>query len=170
MTIATDLVIFSGSKVLLITRKWPPFQGMLALPGGMMERTETPLMCAVRELREETDLSVRPEDLTYLGVFDEVNRDPRDPETISHAYFHRGPNTDDFRHQVLALDDAATAGWYDIIDSASEKLAFDHHDILNKAISIEASTILNKKHQKNATLSGLQHTLIQFALTNNLKG
>ena len=40
-------------------------------PGGMVERDETPVEGAIRELKEESDLDAREDELTKIGVFDE---------------------------------------------------------------------------------------------------
>ncbi len=62
---------FDGAKVAILTagrvvalarddRPGIPWPGMWDLPGGAREGTETPLACALRELREETGLILAP--------------------------------------------------------------------------------------------------------------
>ncbi len=43
-------------KILLLQRLNPPYNGMLALPGGKVERNEKPVEAACRETLEETGL------------------------------------------------------------------------------------------------------------------
>ena len=47
-------------RLLLIRRGTPPGQGLWSVPGGRVEPGETAELAVVREVREETGLSVRP--------------------------------------------------------------------------------------------------------------
>ncbi|MFC6961352.1 NUDIX hydrolase [Halocatena marina] len=72
------------ATVLLIQRASPPYQGTWALPGGVIEYGESPDEAATRELREESNLTVSPTDLTLTstrGWNDEVD-DPYDVSTV----------------------------------------------------------------------------------------
>lgn len=59
----------------LIKRKYPPFQGFYALPGGFIETGEKPQQALLREVKEETNLNVKI--IGKIGIFDEEGRDPR---------------------------------------------------------------------------------------------
>src|SRR5687768_16274358 len=87
MKIAVDIVLFGieAGKVstLLIERKDPPFNGRLALPGGLVRNAETLSQCALRTLNEKLGLSDNY--LDQLGTFDDLSRDPRE-RIISVAY------------------------------------------------------------------------------------
>lgn len=54
-------------KVLLIKRKIEPCKGEWALPSGFMEIEETPVQAALRELKEETDVTGKAKRL--IGVY-----------------------------------------------------------------------------------------------------
>ncbi len=54
--------------VLAIRRAIPPAQGLLALPGGFVNWGETWQEAGVRELHEETGLTVSPDELLLLGA------------------------------------------------------------------------------------------------------
>ena len=50
------LVLRQRGHLVLIRRTKEPYKGLLALPGGKIEKGETPLDAARREMREETGL------------------------------------------------------------------------------------------------------------------
>ncbi len=62
----TDVAVVDGDDVLLIKRTNPPHVGKWALPGGVLEAGESPAVGAVRELEEETGLSVTPDELMII--------------------------------------------------------------------------------------------------------
>jgi ADP-ribose pyrophosphatase YjhB (NUDIX family) len=66
--VGVGAVVFQGDKVLLIRRGKPPKENEWSLPGGKQELGERTLETMVREVREETGLSVKPGPL--LGVVD----------------------------------------------------------------------------------------------------
>jgi 8-oxo-dGTP diphosphatase len=108
--------------VLLIERKFPPFKGMWALPGGFMNMDETLEEAALRELEEETGISGVI--LEQFHTFSSIDRDPRH-RTITTVFIgHINDNT----IEPEAGDDAANVNWF-----ASDKLpplAFDHEEVL----------------------------------------
>lgn len=122
--LTTDCVVFDDrGRVLLIRRKYPPFQGGYALPGGFVEVGERTEDACRRELSEETGLKVG--DLRLIGVYSASDRDPRG-HTCSVAYLARVGDAD-----PRAGDDAAAAEW--IENWRSEPLAFDHALIISDA-------------------------------------
>lgn len=82
---------------------------------------ETIEQCAVRELKEETGITVPVESIRMVGVYSEVDRDPRGRcVTVAFAAV-----TDD---AAEAGDDAAEARWFDV--DALPPMAFDHEKIV----------------------------------------
>lgn len=124
-----DIVCIRGNHILTIERGWPPHQGKLALPGGHVDPGETSLDAAVRELHEETDVRINPDDLTLIGVYDHPDRDPRG-RYVTVAYQVTVPNTTTAR----AGDDAAAVRWIPL-NTPSAGLAFDHDQIVADARS-----------------------------------
>ena len=62
---ATLVFVVRGEQVLLIRKKRGLGAGKINGPGGRLEKGETPLACAVREVQEE--LGVTPLGLEYAG-------------------------------------------------------------------------------------------------------
>jgi 8-oxo-dGTP diphosphatase len=124
--IAICSIIDSQLKVLLIQRKYPPFRGLYALPGGFVElsRKESLEETAKRELQEETGLK----DIYFeqLKTYGDVDRDPR-MRIITVAYFALVPY--DQVCQVKAGDDATDCVWFPLRNLP--QLAFDHNQILS---------------------------------------
>ena len=65
-------VLIHEGKVLLIQRAKDPLRGRWMIPGGTVEMGETLEEALVREMAEETGLTVTPRRL--LGVFDRIER------------------------------------------------------------------------------------------------
>ena len=128
MAVTTDCVIFTFEerqlKVLLVRRGGEPFKGSWSFPGGFLQLNETAMDGALRELREETGLVASA--IGELGVFSDVNRDPRE-RVITIAYYALVKPS-----EVIGGDDADEAAWFPV-DSLPE-LAFDHKKIFEAAM------------------------------------
>ena len=112
-------------RVLLIQRGNDPYKGCWAFPGGFMDMDETAAQCAIRELKEETGLTVS--EVRQIGAYSKVDRDPRG-RTVSVAYL----SLVDYPQEVCGLDDAAKAQWFPV--SSLPPLAFDHAEIMRDAL------------------------------------
>lgn len=129
--VTVDAVVFGyepseGISVLLIQRKFPPFEGEWAIPGGFVDKGESLEDAVHRELEEETGISINY--LEQLYTFGDPNRDPR-KRIISVAYYGLvSPEA----FEIHAADDAADAKWFKI--ERLPQLAFDHKKILDMAI------------------------------------
>lgn len=79
ISIAVDIVLFAivhgKLSVLLVNRKYKPYQWLRALPGGFVEHNESLEEAAKRQLAEET--SIKDVFLRELQSFSQVHRDPR---------------------------------------------------------------------------------------------
>lgn len=153
-----DLVVIRGDKVLLIQRdndaEVEP--GKWALPGGFhdtnakegeewVDNKESSLEAAKREVKEETGLDVdliSGLNFELVGVYEGGGRDPRDKEdawTRSTVYMVRIPKNEG--HGVKGMDDVQKAKWVTLKTALNTSLAFDHHKIIEKAITLNKSDV-----------------------------
>lgn len=128
------VVIREGTReVLVVRRKWEPFENRFALPGGYIDGNETSDIAAARELEEETGIAVDADELEFVEIFAEPNRDPRG-RYVSTAYKITVPAGTWVSQQT---SETTGAQWitYDDILNGKISLAFDHADIIKKAVS-----------------------------------
>jgi 8-oxo-dGTP diphosphatase len=128
-----DVVLLStDGQVLLIKRRWEPYKGQWAFPGGHVDPGETSRVAAARELAEETGIRLEPDQLRQVGAFDAPDRDPRGRYvTVAYA----AAVTDRSRFQPNPSDDAVEARWWRL--AGLPQLAFDHRAILARVTSDE---------------------------------
>ncbi len=129
--VSVDAVVFGydqerGISLLLIKRKYEPFQKMWALPGGLVLNGESIEDAVNRELKEEAGIDVNY--LEQLYSFGAPDRDPRN-QVISIAYFGL-VRPKDFQH--AAQTDAEDVAWSSI--KRLPRLAFDHKKIIEMAL------------------------------------
>ena len=125
--LTVDAVVFDAKgRLLLISRKFQPFAGAYALPGGFVDIGETVEDACRRELREETGVVAGK--LTLIGVYSNPKRDPRG-HTCSVAYLVKAR-----RGAAMAGDDAAAVEW--VANWKRSILAFDHRKIVADAVRL----------------------------------
>jgi 8-oxo-dGTP diphosphatase len=135
--LTVDVVVVHGEavsrRILLIRRGNEPFKGMWALPGGFVDEYERPESAALRELTEETGLSLsEPGALRIAGVYGGRGRDPRG-WTVSVVFLAElGPHGQ--ASAATGSDDADEARWWSLQDLP--ELAFDHAGIVEDALGL----------------------------------
>jgi bifunctional NMN adenylyltransferase/nudix hydrolase len=134
-----DAVVQCCGHVLMVMRGEQPGAGNFALPGGFIGQNEPLLDACIRELFEETQISVpRPVVLGSLHrrearVFDDPHRSSRG-RTITHAY--RFDLADKELPRVRGGDDAAAAMWIPINAVKPEKTFEDHAFIIRAMLGV----------------------------------
>lgn len=124
--LAVDCTVFdSDGRLLLVQRRFPPFEGAFALPGGYVEVGETTEQAAARELQEETGLEVKS--MSLIGVYSDPTRNPG-RHVISIAYA-----VTTMHYDPIAGDDARTARFYE--NWRNLELAFDHRQMVFDALA-----------------------------------
>ncbi len=128
--LSVDAVVFgyeAGTiSILLIKRKYEPFKGEWAIPGGFVLDKESLEEAVERELKEETGVEINY--LEQLYTFGNPERDPRS-RVVSVAYFGLiKPSA----FNIVASTDAEEAKWFNITDLPT--LSFDHDEIVKLAI------------------------------------
>ncbi len=124
------------TKVLLIKRKNNPFNGMWALTGGALYNNEDLIDGMKREIKEKTGIT--DIDLYLSNVFGKVDRSPI-MRMIAITYIGVIDNK-----RVNILNETlktSNADWFDL-DNIPE-LAYDHNEILDKAIETLRNKITN---------------------------
>lgn len=135
--VTVDAIVIHSNKILLIKRKSHPGKGLWALPGGFIEQDENLFDACIRELKEETklsvDLSILKNSLIITKVFDEPNRSVRG-RTITHAFYIKLPDNDIFP-TICAHDDAEEAIWRELNEISSVDMAEDHYFIIQNILN-----------------------------------
>lgn len=134
-----DAIVVQAGHILMITRGAMPGEGLLALPGGFVDPSETLLDACLRELQEETKIDVPERTLRRCVVkaetFDDPHRSQRG-RTINRGFFidlgakGRLP-------KVKGSDDAVKAQWIPIDKLDGNKIFEDHHSIIKFFLGIE---------------------------------
>jgi 8-oxo-dGTP diphosphatase len=164
--IAAFSIIDAELRVLLVRRGDHPFKGAWALPGGFVrvgdahrDQGEDLDAAAGRELEEETGLRAREVYLEQVGAFGKAGRDPR-MRVITVAYC--ALIRPDLAPLVRPGGDASAADWHTVGALRPKDLAFDHSDIIARAVAhiaarIDQSAIAASLVPKTFTIQELRH-------------
>ncbi|MBL4801971.1 MAG: NUDIX hydrolase [Emcibacter sp.] len=113
--VAVGVVIVKDDQILLIKRSKPPKPDSWSIPGGAQELGETIKETAIREVMEETAVTI--DDLHFLDIIDYVDRDA--DNRIKHHYTLVDYAAEYCSGTLTAGDDAADAIWVPL-DQISE--------------------------------------------------
>ncbi len=134
--VGVGAVIVQDNRVLLIRRGQAPLLGEWSLPGGVLECGETLREAVIREVREETGLTVETGEM--LGVYERITRS--DDGRVRYHYvlidFLCRPAGGDLK----ASSDAADVRWFAPEELDALKLRPDTNDVIVKGLKRAAET------------------------------
>ncbi|MCG2711115.1 MAG: NUDIX hydrolase [Candidatus Omnitrophica bacterium] len=114
-----DIIIEYDGGVVLIERMNPPYGW--AIPGGFVDYNESLEAAALREAKEETNLTVS--NLKQFHAYSAPERDPRG-HTIANVFTGQG------KGELSAASDAQNAAVF-FFENLPKTIAFDHRKILD---------------------------------------
>jgi len=133
-----DAVVVQAGHILLVKRGAMPGKGLWAIPGGFVNEYETSREAAVRELREETRISVPDKvlqgSIRSWRVFEDPFRSQRG-RTITTAYKFELRQTEELP-KIKGSDDAEKAQWVPIANLRRDAMFEDHYDIIETMVGI----------------------------------
>ncbi len=124
---AADCAIFRDGKVLMQKRSFGMWKGYWCLIGSKVDRGETIIHAAFREVKEESGLDVKR--IHMLGIYDGKDRDP-EQHCIAVGFLCE---TDDAEPSVSS---EATEMKFFHPDRLPERVAFDHRLIIEDALKM----------------------------------
>ena len=131
-----DAVIIQSGHVLMVERGQAPGKGLLALPGGHIDRDETAIEACLREVYEECRLNMPRGALRSRmkrsKVFDHPKRSERGWVRTEAFLFELEARTK--LETVRGGDDAARAVWVPLADINPSEIFEDHFDILQDLV------------------------------------
>lgn len=131
--VTADALVVQAGHVLLVERGGEYGRGLYALAGGFLDKGETLLACAVRELWEETGLVVNPSTLKSQQMFDASDRSVRGRTLTTVFYFEL---TGDTLPDVTGSDDASRAFWLPLHELDGRMMFEDHYSIITKMLGL----------------------------------
>ena len=137
--ITVDAIVIQSGHILLIERRALPGKGLIALPGGFLDTSETLENSMIRELREETKLKV-PErvlrgSITKRHPFDDPHRSSRG-RIVTHAFLIELEPTETLP-KVRGGDDAKRAFWKPLHELDPKEMFEDHYFIIQSLIGVK---------------------------------
>jgi mutator protein MutT len=134
--VGVGAIIIEGDRVVLVKRGHAPLRGKWSIPGGVLEVGETLRTAVVREVFEETCLTIEPGEL--LGVFERVVPDEQGRMRYHYVLI-------DFlcRHvsgELAAADDAEEALWFSREELRSLELARETEEVILKGFEKSRET------------------------------
>lgn len=136
--VTTDAVVVCAGHVLMVTRKFAPGKGTLALPGGFLNQREWVNDGIIRELREETKIDVAPQvlraALKEVRHFDDPFRSDRGRVITFAGLIQLDPHPGLGLPKVKGSDDAKKAQWVPLarLMDMRGQVFEDHLDIIQE--------------------------------------
>lgn len=116
-----SVVIRVDNEILLAIRAIEPAKGQLDIPGGFLKYGEDPIQGAIRELKEEVGINLKPDQLKFLGIgVDTYYYQKQDQYCFNVVYLAQF----DKKFEVHAADDVAKLIWVSL--NENPKFAFKY--------------------------------------------
>ncbi|MCX6730701.1 MAG: NUDIX hydrolase [Candidatus Roizmanbacteria bacterium] len=125
--VSIDAFIIKDEKILLVKRGCEPDKGKWATPGGYIGWDESAEDAVVREVKEETGLTVTR--VRFFKVYTLPSRHPK--QVITLAYIVDVENM-----TATKGDDADEVKWFEL-NNLPTPLAFDHEKNIKEVITAE---------------------------------
>lgn len=122
--------VVDAERVLLLKRRNPPEIGLWSAPGGKMELGESPQQCVIREIREETGLTITNPLLRGIVTVYDTSWPIHWLLFIFRA--------DEFSGELLQTDEGELA-WIPIHQFAEYPMPYSDGLFIRRAISLENS-------------------------------
>ena len=126
--VGVGAVIVKGNKILLVKRAGEPGKGLWSIPGGLVEIGESIKDAARREVKEETGLDVRVDevaDVTEIIIRDEKNR-------VKHHYVIVDFFAVPLKGELRASSDALEVRWVEFKDLKNYSLTNTVKELFKK--------------------------------------
>lgn len=130
--VAVGVVVVKDNKILLIRRAKPPMPDSWSIPGGAQELGETTRQAAIREVREETAITI--ESLHFLKVIDYIVRN--EESGVKHHYTLIDYAANYGSGTLAAGDDAHDAKWVPISQISEYNLWTETEKIIYNAVEM----------------------------------
>jgi len=132
-----DALLTCGAHVLLIQRDQFPGEGLWAMPGGFVDPAEAVETGVLRELQEETGVSLDPYQCRLIGKreFDYPFRSARG--RVFTTLYHFELPFKGALPEIKASDDARNAKWISFGNLRSDLIFEDHYDILDCMLALD---------------------------------
>ena len=137
-------VVINDGGVLLVRRVNEPLKGEWSLPGGLLELGETLRQGVVREVLEETCLTIQP--LFIVETFDRIVRD--DDGRVRYHYVLVDWVCRVVSGTLCCADDAADARWVprrEVNEQGEYRLAPFTVAVIEKAFQMTAETAIQEQ-------------------------
>ena len=133
--VSVGAVVLDGQRVVLVKRGQEPLKGRWSLPGGVVEAGEELHVAVVREVREETGLTVQVGDV--VEVLDRITRDA--DGRIEFHYVIIDYVCEATGGSLACASDADDARWVDRAELAGYDLTTKVAEVIARAFALSAS-------------------------------
>jgi mutator protein MutT len=134
--VGVGAIIIENDRVVLVKRGHAPLLGKWSIPGGVLEVGETLRKAVIREVREETGLTIEPGEL--LGVFERVV--PDDQGLMRYHYVLIDFLCRCVAGELAAGDDAEEARWFLRHELGALELARETEEVILKGFEKAAGS------------------------------